>query len=44
MVKRKQIKRFKVNEYTKVEKIKDLSGLFVFVMLGYIFTVIFFLG
>jgi hypothetical protein len=43
MVKRKKIKRFKVNDYTKAEKIKDLTGLFVFVMLGYAFTVICFL-
>jgi len=40
---RRKIKKFKVNEYSTPDKAKDLVGLFVFVMLGYAFTVIWFL-
>lgn len=38
----RKIKKFKVNEYTKTQKIKDLAGLFVLVMTGYVLTVILF--
>ena len=38
----REIKKFKVNEYTKPQKIKDLVGLFVLVMTGYVLTVILF--
>ena len=44
MVKKRQIKKFKVNEYAKVEKIKDLSTLFALVMFTYALTVIWLLG
>lgn len=37
------IKKFRVPTYTKVEKIKDLSGLFALVMWGYALIIVWFL-
>tara|TARA_R110000824_G_scaffold192325_1_gene374387 strand:- start:201 stop:326 length:126 start_codon:yes stop_codon:yes gene_type:complete len=40
-----QIKKLDdLNEYTTLDKIKDLGGLFLLVGLGYILTTILFLG